>query len=131
MHRVNNKRVLNRIADRTRKAGKARNLIASAAIMLTTVLFTSVFTVGGSLVQKQQEATMRQVGGSSHASYKFLTQEEYDIVKKDEMLKEISYRILVGNVVNKELLKLHTEVSYYEDLDARFCFCYPDEGSMP
>ena len=68
MHRVNNKRVLNRIADRTRKAGKARNLIASAAIMLTTVLFTSVFTVGGSLVQKQQEATMRQVGGSSHAS---------------------------------------------------------------
>lgn len=131
MHRVNNKRVLNRIADRTRKAGKARNLIASAAIMLTTVLFTSVFTVGGSLVQKQQEATMRQVGGSSHASYKYLTQEEYDIVKKDEMLKEISYRILVGNVVNKELLKLHTEVSYYEDLDARFCFCYPDEGSMP
>ena len=39
--------------------------------------------------------------------------------------------MLFRSVVNKELLKLHTEVSYYEDLDARFCFCYPDEGSMP
>lgn len=131
MRKVNNKRVIRKIADRTRKSGKNRNIIAVLAIALTTVLFTSLFTVGGSLIKKQQEATMRQVGGTAHAGYKYLTQAEYDIVKKDKKLKEVSYRIAVGDAVNDELKKLHTEVSYYEDLDAKFSFCYPEKGKMP
>lgn len=131
MNRVKNRRVLNRIADKTRKAGKGKRLIAVLAIALTTSLFTSVFTVGGSMIRKQQEATMRQVGGNAHAGYKYLTQEEYDIVKKDKKIKEISYRIFVGNAVNKELVKLRTELSYYEELDAKFSFCYPETGHMP
>lgn len=131
MRRVKNGRVIRRIADKTRKAGKGKSLIAVLAIILTTVLFTTVFTVGGSMVKKQQEATMRQVGGSAHAGYKYLTQEEYDIVKKDKKIKEISYRIVVGDAVNKELIKLRTELGYYEELDAKFCFCYPEEGHLP
>lgn len=131
MNKVKNQAVINRIADRTRKAGKSRNIITVLAIALTTLLFTVLFTIGGSIVQKQQIATMRQVGGSSHAGFKYLTQEEYDIVKKDKKLKEVSYRIVVADAVNKELLKLRTEVSFYEDLDAKFCFCYPETGHMP
>lgn len=131
MRKVNNKKVIRRIADKTRKAGKKKNLIAVLAIAMTTVLFTSVFTVGGSLLEKQQQATMRQVGGSAHAGYKYLTEEEYELLAQDEKLKEVSYRILVGDAVNDELKKLTTEVSYYEDLDARWSFCYPAEGHMP
>lgn len=131
MNRVKNRRVIRRIADKTRKEGKGKSVIAVLAIVLTTVLFTSVFIVGGSMIKKQQESTMRQVGGSAHAGCKYLTQEEYDIVKKDGKIKEISYRIVVGDAVNKELVKLRTELSYYEDLDAKFSFCYPEEGRMP
>lgn len=131
MNKVKNQKVIRRISDRTRKAAKSRNLIAVLAIALTSILFTTVFTVGGALISKQQEATMRQVGGSAHAGFKYLTQEEYDIVKKDKKLKEVSYRIAVGDAVNDELKKLHTEVSYYEDLDAKFSFCYPQTGHMP
>jgi len=131
MNKIRNQGVINRIADRTRKAGKSRNIIAVLAIALTTILFTTLFTVGGSIVGKQQESTMRQVGGSAHAGFKYLTQKEYDIVKKDKKLKEVSYRIVVAEAVNKELLKLRTEVSFYEDLDAKFSFCYPEIGHMP
>lgn len=131
MNRIKNQGVINRIADRTRKAGKSRNIIAVLAIALTTTLFTTLFTVGGSIVTKQQESTMRQVGGSAHAGFKYLTQKEYDIVKKDKELKEVSYRIVVADAVNKELLKLRTEVSFYEPLDAKFSFCYPEVGHMP
>lgn len=120
-----------RVADKTRKAAKSRNLIAVLAIALTALLFTSVFTIGGSIVEKQQEATMRQVGGSAHGGLKYLTQEEYDILKKDKKLKEISYRIVVGEAVNESLKKLRTEMGYYEDLDAKFSFCYPEVGHMP
>lgn len=131
MRRVKNGKVIQRIADKTRKAGKTRNLIAVLAIALTALLFTSFFTIGGSLVEKQQKETMRQVGGSAHAGYKYLTQEEYDTVKKDKKIKEISYRIAVGDAVNDSLKKLHTEISYYEDLDAKMSFCYPETGHMP
>lgn len=57
MNKIKNQKVVNRIADRTRKAGKGRNIIAVLAIALTTVLFTTLFTVGGSMVKKQQEET--------------------------------------------------------------------------
>lgn len=131
MRKVNNRKVIRKIADKTRKAGKSKNIIPVLAIAMTALLFTSVFTIGGSMIEKQQESTMRQVGGSAHAGYKYLTQEEYDIVKQDEKLKEVSYRIIVGDAVNDDLKKLHTEISYYENLDAKFSFCYPEEGHMP
>lgn len=131
MRKVKNAQVIRRVADKTMKAGRGRNIIAVLAITLTTLLFTSVFTVGGSLIEKNQQETMRQVGGSAHAGFKYLTQEEYNIVKKDEKLKEVSYRIVLGDAVNEELKKLRTEISYYEDLEAKFSFCYPEKGHMP
>ena len=105
MNKIRNQGVINRIADRTRKAGKSRNIIAVLAIALTTILFTTLFTVGGSIIKKQQESTMRQVGGSAHAGFKYLTEQEYDIVKKDDKLKEVSYRIVVAEALNKELVR--------------------------
>ena len=122
MHRIRNQKVIRRIADRTRKAGSGRWMIAALAIALTTVLFTTIFTVGGSMIEKHQRAAMRQVGTSSHAGFKYLTKEEYEIVRKDEKIKDLSYRIFVGSAENKELVKLHTEVSYYEDLNAKMSF---------
>lgn len=101
------------------------------AIVLTSLLFTGVFTIGGNLTQKQQEEPMRQVGGSVHAGYKYLTKEEYDIVKKDKKLRAVSSRIVVGDAVNEEFLKLPTEIGYYEDLEAKWSFCYPEVGHMP
>ena len=109
MNKVKNKKIVRKIADRTLQAKKSRNLIGILAIVLTSVLFTAVFTIGGSLVKKQQEETMRQVGGSAHAGYKYLTKKEYDIVKKDKKLKAVSGRIVVGDAVNEEFLKLPTE----------------------
>lgn len=131
MRKVKNRKVIHRIADKTRKAQKGRNFIAVLAIMLTSLMFTVVFLVGASLVKKGQESTMRQVGGSAHAGYKYLTQEEYETVKKDPEIKEISYRITVGDLANESLKKLPTEISYYEDLDAKWAFCYPTYGHMP
>ncbi len=131
MNKVRNRNVIRRIADKTRKATKMRNGIAIIAIALTCILFTAVFTIGNSILVKQQESTMRQVGGTSHAGYKYLTQAEYDIVKQDSKLKNISCRILVGDAINDDLKKVHTEVFYYEELDAKMGFCYPEVGHMP
>lgn len=131
MRRVKNRAVIRQLATRIRRGNKGKNLVAILAIVLTTMMITSVFTIGGSLLKKTQEETMRQVGGSSHAGYKYLTAREYDQLKQDKWLKEISCRICVGDLVNKEVKKLPTEVNYFEDKDARWAFCYPEKGHMP
>lgn len=128
---VKNKKMINQIAVKSLKARKKRNLIAILAIALTSVLFTALFTIGGSLIEKNQESTMRQVGGSSHAGYKYLTKSEYEKVAKDKDLKSVSYRIVLADAENKPLIKVRTEMAYYEDLDAKWSFCYPEEGRMP
>jgi len=74
---------------------------------------------------------MRMVGTSSHAGLKYLTQEEYDKVKSDEKLREVSCRIFSGILVNEELEALNTEVNYFEEQDAKWSFVYPCEGKMP
>ena len=74
---------------------------------------------------------MRMVGASSHAELKYLTQEEYDKVKSDKKLREVSCRIFSGILANEEMEGLNTEVNYFEEQNAKWSFVYPCEGRMP
>ena len=49
MYENNNKAIINKLARASIKANRMRNLFAIVAIILTTVLFTSVFTIGASI----------------------------------------------------------------------------------
>ena len=131
MSNVNNKKAIRKLSLSGITTNIKKYIVLIIAVALTSLLFTALFTIGGSLIKEMQLATMRQVGGSNHAGFKYLTQKEYDMVKDDEALKDISYRITVGNAVNKELNKLRTEVNYFEPDNAKDCFCYPEEGNMP
>ena len=73
MIKVSNGRVIRRLGRRSMKAAKTRNLIAVLAIALTTVLFTSLFTIAMSINDGFQQANFRQVGGFSHGGFKYLT----------------------------------------------------------
>ena len=55
--KINNRKALHRLADKSFRANRGRNLIAILAIMLTTVLFTSVFSIGGNLITSFQYST--------------------------------------------------------------------------
>ncbi len=131
MANVKNRKIVTKIAMRSMKSRKTRNLIAVLAIALTALLFTSLFTIGGSIIQKLEEATMRQVGTSYHGGYKYLTWEQYEKLEKDPAVQDLSFRIAVSSADNPELLKVPTEIGYYEDENAKHSFCYPAEGHMP
>lgn len=131
MSRVRNQKVLKKLSQRILKSRKKKNMISLAAILLTTVLFTTVFSVGGSLIKSNTESTMRQVGGSTHAGYKNMTQEEYEIVKQDKKIQDVSYNIMVGFTTTPQLNKIQGEVRYFEPLDAKHSFSYPTVGNMP
>ena len=131
MLKVQNKKVISRLSKRTLVAKKKKNIVIVLAIMLTAMMFTALFSVAGAMNESFQEATMRQAGGSSMAGVKYILPQDYEKLSNDSAVKNPSYRILVGQAQNEELLKLPTEVNYAEDKNAKVMFCYPTEGTMP
>lgn len=131
MKKVANKKVIRTLYYRTMREKRWKNLIAVLAIALTSVLFTALFTVGGSLITTFQESTFRQIGTSAHGGYKYLSVEEYEKIKAAGGYKEISYDIVAGFGGSPELNAIQTEVRYSEDKGAKWSYCYPEKGRMP
>lgn len=131
MIHVNNRKAIRSLSRKSIKANHLRNWIAILAIALTATLFTALFTVGGSLLASFQEGTMRQVGTRAHGGFKFLTQEQYDVLSEDPKIKDISYNIIVGIAENPELNKTYTEIRWTEKKAADWSFCTPTTGRLP
>lgn len=129
--RNNNQKVIKNLFRKSLKNNKLRNVFAIIAIVLTTVLFTTLFTLSMGMVKSMQEETMRQSGGSAHASLKYLTYDEYNDMKNHPLVKDIGYSVLVGFAENEDLIKRQTEVRFATDNQANWYFSYPTEGRMP
>lgn len=131
MKQVANKKIIRTLSFRTMKEKGWKNLIAVLAIGLTALMFTAMFTVGTSMMESMQEATMRQVGTSAHGGYKYMTEAEYEQVKAAGGYREISYDVIAGSGANHELRMIQTEVRFAEDQMAKWAFSYPETGRMP
>ena len=67
---VSNGKCIRDLSRKSLRANRTRNLIAVLAIALTTVLFTSLFTIAMSINDGIQQNNFRQVGGFSHGGFK-------------------------------------------------------------
>lgn len=131
MRKVQNGRCIANISKKSIQANKKRNSILLAAIILTTVMLSTLFTVASSLIKSLETATCYQVGTYTHAGFKYLTQEEYDKLKTDTKIYDLSYNIILGEVLNEELSEDYTEVRYTEPLCAKQSYSYPETGTLP
>ena len=73
MFNVNSKKSIALLSKRLIKYNKTRNIISVIAIMLTTILFTSVFSITISINESIQNSTMRMVGTKAHGGFKIMT----------------------------------------------------------
>ena len=78
MIQVKNRACVRTIAVRSLRAFKMRNLIAVIAIMLTTMLFTALFTMAISINDSFQQSNFLMAGGDAHGSFKKLTEEQME-----------------------------------------------------
>lgn len=131
MIKVDNKKAIKKLANNSFKANKLRNIFAIAAIVLTTVMFTTLFTVGMSMKDSLEESTMRQTGGKAHGSFKYLTQEKYDRLKSHKLSSNMEYSIILGVAENEALRKHTSEIRFATDGQAEFQFAKPTKGNMP
>ncbi len=131
MIRVANKGCIRRLGFRSMRAARTRNLVAVLAIALTTVLFTSLFTIASSINYSFQQENFRQAGGDCHASIKDITWEQVEEFRTDPLIKEGFARLFVGMPSEPPFHKSHVEVSYLEPAAAPHYFCQPVEGTLP
>lgn len=125
----NNRSVLKLLAKRSLKAQK--NTIAVLAIMLATLLFTSLSTISISLQIAMQESNMRTIGTSAHVGIKRVSWDEYEWLAGDTDVKDIGYSVIIGNAVGDSFNKTPTELRYADAAYAEMTFNIPDTGRLP
>lgn len=128
---VSNRKCIRRLSIASFRAAKIRNIITVAAIALTTILFTVLFTVGMSMKSGYEQSNFRMVGGYSHGSFKYLTKEQFTELKDDPLIQEYGKRIFCGMPTKEPFQKSHVEVSYCDANVAKWMFVEPKEGRLP
>ena len=129
--KVSNRGCIRRLSLRALLASRTRNLVAVLAIALTAVLFTSLFTIALSINEGLQQSNFRQAGSWAHATFKRLTEEQYEELKDDPLIQEAGLRRYLGMPTEAPFNKSHVEVGYSDPRDALWSFCEPVEGRLP
>ena len=129
--KVANKKCIRRLAFKNLQSAKLRNMITIIAVALTTILFTTLFTIALSMVENFQQSNFRQVGTSAHGIFKELTKEQFDELKEDPMIKEWGLRRVAGLATDSVFNKSQVEVSFMDSNYAGYTFCTPIAGNFP
>ena len=129
--KVSNGTCIRRLSWKSLKASRTRNVIAMLAIALTTVLFTSLFTIALSINEGLQQSKFRQAGGWSHGGFKYLTEEQFYELRDDPLIEEWGLRRFLGMPTDIPFNKSHVEIGYSDAKQAHWMFCVPVEGRLP
>ena len=125
------KSIIHTLTNRSFKANKTRNLIAVFAIVLTTLMFTSLFVLSQSMVETMRNINFQQAGYNSHLSSGTMTDADMEKIIAHEAVRDYGQSTIIGVAENKELTGRQVEIRYADENYARSSFSYPTTGTMP
>ncbi len=96
----NNKAIITKITTRSLSSDKKRNFFIVTAIMLTTFMIASVFSIGFSFLDTLKKQQIALMGMTAHAGMTFPTQNQLEKLANLSYIKEYG----TGNAVGKVLL---------------------------
>ena len=129
--RVKNRKTIRNLSLRSFRASGKRNVIAAAAIALTTLLFTSLFTIVMSLNSSYQTYTFRQIGGYAHGTFKDVTEEQAQDISGHRKVKATGERIVAGTISDGVFAKVPAEISYMDSNNTKWSYIELEEGREP
>lgn len=129
--KVKNGACIRRLGRKILGAARKRNRIAVVAIALTTLLFTSIFTVGMSLNKSYELFQFRQIGGCNHGTFKHVDEKEAAAISSSKRVKQTGERRMAGISADGVFGKVPAEVSYMDANEAKWSFAEPETGRMP
>ena len=128
----NNRPIIEKLSKRYFKASKSRNIITIIAIILTTVLFTTIFTLGSGMIDTVKDQNIRKMGGDGQAVLNYISDEVFDDVKDNELIDRIAYTKAVSYRLNNPgLAKWRSDMWYMDDTALEFARYEPTTGHRP
>lgn len=106
----NNKEIIKKITNRSLKTNKIRNTFAIMAIVLTTFMISSVFSIGISFAKNYKTMNLRLQGTTANVSLPNPTDNQIDKIKSLGLSNSIEYEINVGRVSLDTLSENRTKI---------------------
>ena len=125
----NNKAVIKKLANRSFRSNKMRNVIAVIAIALTTFLFTAVLTIGMGASGTLEYSMAKLMGSSADALVQGLSEEQFQQLKRNAMFEKVGCWIPVDIMTNTN--RRVAEVDYADQTQLEIRMLTPRTGSAP
>lgn len=106
----NNKEVIKRITKKSLKTNKVRNSFAIIAVILTTFMISSVFSIGVSFIKNYKSMNIRIQGGLENSSLNNPSENQIKGIKELNLSKTIGYEINAGRVSLDSLSENKTKI---------------------
>ncbi len=134
MVKVENQDTLRLLTRRFMDMNRGRNVIAVLAILLTSLMFTSLFMGVTSLILSKRATDIKQFMDSSHANAQNMTLEEgryaSETARKDANVQRVGFGCFLGSGMNKEF-SFSAEVRCGDANLAESFNCLPTTGTLP
>ncbi len=116
MHANRNKNAVKRVEKGMMKANRTRNLFAVFAIVLTTFMITTVFSLGINYMENMELMQVRTSGTTADVSLAMPTAEQEQQIKSLEYVKTVGTQYMVGSVAeeNNEGRELSIVLQHYD-----------------
>ncbi len=125
------RQILQTLTNRSFRQNRGRNVVAVLAVVLTTMMFTALFTLAQSMGRNMTEMYLRQSGTKAHAGTKQITDEQITQLAAHPDIVHFGKSIVLGTAKNPCLAGRQVELRYGSDQYARDVFAYPTTGRMP
>ena len=129
--KVQNRKCIRRLSRKSLYAARKRNMIAVFAIALTTILFTTLFTIVMSINASYETYQFRQCGGYNHGTFKDVNEEQIAAISAHKNVKETGVRQVIGLMTTGAFGKVASEISYMDGNCTKWSYATPTTGRMP
>lgn len=119
MHANRNKKAIKRVEKGMMKANRVRNTFAVLAVILTTFMITTVFSLGINYIQNMQLSSVRAAGTSADVTLNMPTIDQEQEIRSLDYVDTIGTQYMVGSVVNvnSENRESIISIQYYDETE--------------
>ncbi len=115
MHTNRNKGAIKKVEKGMMRANHIRNTFAILAVVLTTFMITTVFSLGINYMQNMELSSVRMVGSSADVTLGTPTNEQEQQIRSLDYVKTVGVRYMVGSVTNSRAPSI--AIQYYDETE--------------
>ncbi len=119
MHANRNKGAIKKVEKGMMRANRIRNTFAVLAVVLTTFMITTVFSLGINYMQNMELSGVRTAGSNADVTLNAPTNEQEQQIRSLDYVKTVGTRYTIGSVVqiNSEGRESSIVIQYYDETE--------------